>query len=420
MSGEVVAADGRSDFCEAVSEFETGDLDARLLETLACKGCIMGAGMTSGEPLFSRRARISRHVRARTQERGLEQWEADMAKFADLDLRRSFVAHDQRIPVPSAAEVREILIRLGKEMPKDELNCGACGYDTCREHAIAIYKGLAESEMCLPYAIDELRRTVEELARSHDDLQSTQEALMHSEKLASMGQLAAGIAHELNNPLGVVLMYAHLLQDDTQAEPALREDLSLIASEADRCKKIVAGLLNFARQNKVVRQPVNLRELVERALRTCTVPAGVAVERRDEMADPTAEVDGDQVLQMLTNFISNACAAMEDGGTLTLGLDDDPERVILSVGDTGTGIAEENRQRIFDPFFTTKQIGAGTGLGLAVTYGIVKMHSGDIRVESNEDPACGPTGTTFTVTLPRRAATTDPAAAMAAGTANSA
>ena len=334
-----------------------------------------------------------------------------MAACAELDLDRTYAESDQRIPLPSKAELEAILARMGKHDPRDELNCGACGYDTCREHAIAIYKGLAESEMCLPYSIDELKRTVKELndshhqlAQSHHDLEETQAALMHSEKLASMGQLAAGIAHELNNPLGVVLMYAHLLQEDETAPPDLRADLQLIAEEADRCKKIVAGLLHFARQNKVVRQPADLAALVEKALKATTVPDNVAVRvDRDGLGDPVAAIDGDQVLQILINFLSNACSAMEEtGGTLTVTLTGDAEQVRLRVADTGCGIAEEHRDRIFDPFFTTKQIGVGTGLGLAVTYGIVKMHNGDIQVESNADPARGPTGAAFTVTLPRK------------------
>ena len=105
---------------------------------------------------------------------------------------------------------------------------------------------------------------------------------------------------------------------------------------------------------------------------------------------------------MLTNLVSNACAAMSGGGDLTVAVGGDEHTVYLEVTDTGCGIPEENRKKIFEPFFTTKQMGKGTGLGLAVTYGIVKMHSGDIKVVSNADPLAGPTGTTFTVTLPRR------------------
>ncbi len=182
----------------------------------------------------------------------------------------------------------------------------------------------------------------------------------------------------------------------------MREDLVMIAEQADRCKKIVAGLLHFARQNKVVRIPNDLRELINRAMLTIPVPEGIAVNIKHGLVDPLAEVDRDQIVQVLTNLVSNAVAAMENGGTLTIATEGDEHHVRLIVHDTGVGIPPENIKKVFDPFFTTKQMGKGTGLGLAVTYGIVKMHSGDIRVQSQANPAAGPTGTTFTVTLPRK------------------
>jgi signal transduction histidine kinase len=267
---------------------------------------------------------------------------------------------------------------------------------------VAIFKGLAENEMCLPYTIEELKKTVKDLAVTNDQLASAQAALIQSEKLASMGQLAAGIAHEVNNPLGVVLMHSHLLLEEHGGEPRLREDLTTIVDQADRCKKIVAGLLHFARQNKVVLAPTDLRELVERTMKALHLPANIAVRVECRLEDPTAEVDRDQLVQVLNNLVSNAQAAMPDGGMLTISLDGDADHVRLAVADTGFGIPKDNLDKIFEPFFTTKQIGQGTGLGLAVTYGIIKMHRGDIAVKSNADPAAGPTGTTFTITLPRR------------------
>jgi len=225
---------------------------------------------------------------------------------------------------------------------------------------------------------------------------------MHSERLASMGQLAAGIAHEVNNPLGVVLMYAHLLREECSGDERLSNDLGMIVDQADRCKRIVAGLLNFARQNKAVMQSTDLTRLVDRAIKTAVTDDKIAVRVEHEMADPLAELDRDQIVQVLTNLVSNACAAMPGGGTLTVKTGGDEQKVTLTVSDTGVGIPRENLKKIFEPFFTTKQIGKGTGLGLAMVYGIVKMHRGDIRVESNADPAAGPTGSTFTVILPRR------------------
>jgi signal transduction histidine kinase len=136
-------------------------------------------------------------------------------------------------------------------------------------------------------------------------------------------------------------------------------------------------------------------------MRTMTVPERVKVCVAHEMADPIAEIDADQIVQVLTNLVSNAFAAMEKGGTLSIRTTGDEHCVRIAVSDTGVGIPPDNLKKIFDPFFTTKQMGKGTGLGLAVSYGIVKMHSGDIRVRSQADAAAGPTGTTFTVTLPR-------------------
>jgi signal transduction histidine kinase/iron only hydrogenase large subunit-like protein len=402
VNGEVVTASGKAGFVPAIREFESGDMDARLLEVLACEGCIMGAGMTCTEPLFSRRTAVSRFVRERQQRFDHVVWERDMDRFGDLDLSRDYAESDQRLPIPSKDELKTILARIGKLRPEDELNCGACGYDTCVEYATAIYRGLAETEMCLPYTIEKLHRTNRELGVSNDKLASTQEALIQSEKLASMGQLAAGIAHEVNNPLSVVLMYSHLLMDEIDGSSELHEDLSLIAREADRCKKIVSGLLQFARQNKTDRKQVDMKSLVENSIRSVGPPDAIRVIVEHSMDDPIAYVDGDQVMQVLINLISNACDAMESGGVLTVRTGDDDGRVFARVSDTGAGIPEEKRKKIFEPFFTTKQIGEGTGLGLSVSYGIVKMHRGDITVESNDDPSQGSTGATFTVSLPRK------------------
>jgi signal transduction histidine kinase/Fe-S-cluster-containing hydrogenase component 2 len=405
LVGDVVAAEGRTKFVEVIKEFEAGHLDAKLLEVLCCDGCIMGPGMTSQASLFTRRSRVSQYVRRRMARFDAERWRADMERLADLDLSRTYREDDQRIEWPSDEELGKILRRMGKETPRDELNCGACGYDTCVEHAVAIYRGLAGSEMCLPYTIDQLHLSIQELAKSHEQLATTQEALMQSEKLASMGQLAAGVAHEVNNPLGVVLMYTHLLLDEVEKSAPIREDLTMIAEQADRCKKIVAGLLDFARQNKVLFQTADVKELVDKSLRSIPIPEHIEVAVDHTILDPVCECDVDQMIQVLTNLISNAVAAMPDGGRLTIRTSGDERQVVLAVQDTGIGIPKEHMSKIFTPFFTTKKMGKGTGLGLAVTYGIVKMHRGDIRVKSNSDPAAGPTGTTFTVTIPRQART---------------
>lgn len=224
---------------------------------------------------------------------------------------------------------------------------------------------------------------------------------MQSEKLASMGQLAAGVAHEVNNPLGIVLMYAHLLLEENGGNGQLRDDLETIVEQADRCKRIVSGLLNFARQNKTICQPTNVIELVQDTIKTVNLPDEITVTTILELDEPVAEIDREQIAQLLVNLFTNAQSAMPSGGELTVAVRGDDANVHLSVRDTGVGIPEENLSKIFDPFFTTKQIGKGTGLGLAVLYGIVKMHRGSVKVQSNTDPEKGPCGTVFSVTLPR-------------------
>ncbi|MFP4579899.1 MAG: [Fe-Fe] hydrogenase large subunit C-terminal domain-containing protein [Candidatus Sumerlaeia bacterium] len=396
MVANIIAADGRTNFVDALNEFESGGMECRLLEVLCCTGCIMGAGMTCETPLFRRRAHVSRHVRDRINKLDWDKWEEDLEEYSDLDLSRIFTARDQRNRPPSEDELRTIMERMGKFESEDELNCGACGYSTCVEHAIAIYKGRAESEMCLPFTIEQLRHTVKELA-------STQEALVNSEKLASMGQLAAGIAHEVNNPLGVVLMYAHLMMEDCPQGSEQLEDLIEIVQHADRCKKIVAGLLNFARQNKVDRRKTDVQDMLDKLVKSLTIPKNVKLVMEHNLSDPFAEIDQDQIVQVVTNLCNNGIAAMHDceKGLLKVSTEDDENWVRILVSDTGTGISPEHLKKIFDPFFTTKEVGEGTGLGLAVTYGIIKMHQGDIQVESNADPEKGPTGTTFRLVLPR-------------------
>jgi len=403
LANDVVAADGHHNFMNALNEFAEGGMEANLVELLSCNGCISGPGLTSQENLFQRRSRVSHYTRYRERTHNQEAWQKSIDHFANLDLTRSYRSLDQRITDIDEDEIRGILKRMGKQSEEDELNCGACGYSSCRDHAIAIEKGLAESEMCLPYVISHHLKTIIELSDLNDRLATTQETLMHSERLASMGQLAAGVAHEINNPLGVVIMYTNLLLEECSKDTEFRGDLQMIAEQANRCKRIVAGLLDFARQNKVAHQPVDLRELVAATLASLQRPEHVELDIVHEASDPIAEVDRDQLIQVLLNLAVNACDAMPLGGRLTVRTKGDAATVVIEVEDTGTGITKENQKKLFEPFFTTKAMGKGTGLGLPVVYGIVKLHRGDITMESNADPGLGPTGSTFRVKLPRHA-----------------
>jgi two-component system NtrC family sensor kinase len=402
IKGNIVAAEGRIGFQEALKEFEAGLIKKQHVELLCCEGCIMGPGLSKNGKQYSRRALVSSYANSKISDMDTGEWQKSFDTYSSLDLSIRHRAEDHRPEPADISDVTDILISMGKKTKKDQLDCGACGYETCVEHAIAIKKGLAEVEMCLPYTIEKLHKSVKDLALSNEKLSSMKQALKQSEKLAHMGQLSAGIAHELNNPLGVVIMYSNILLDECKTGDPVREDLKLIVEQAGRCKKIVAGLLNFARKNQVNHQTVNIKELVEHSRESVIVPQKVNVIITDKTTNPEAMLDSEQMLQVLSNLVKNAIDAMPKGGEINILLEDSLSDVSINVMDNGTGIREEDRAKIFEPFFTTKGLGHGTGLGLATAYGIVKMHKGQITVESNNDPSKGETGTCFKIVLPRR------------------
>jgi iron only hydrogenase large subunit-like protein/nitrogen-specific signal transduction histidine kinase len=402
ITGNIIAAEGRIDFQEAIREFEEGMIGGQHLELLCCEGCIMGPGMSRGGKQYNRRALVSSYAQQKMTSLANEEWNNNVENYITLDLSARFRPDDKRQLSAEEEEVQQVLVSMGKVTEKDHLNCGACGYDTCYDHALAIVKGLAEEEMCLPYTIEKLHKSVQDLALSNAKLTTMQNALKQSEKLAHMGQLSAGIAHELNNPLGVVIMYSNILLEECKPDDPVSEDLRLIVEQAARCKKIVGGLLNFARKNQVNHEYVDIRKLTENSIAGVLFPDNVRPVVVDRTTHPDAAIDAEQMTQVLTNLFKNAIDAMPGGGTLEICLEDSVSDVTFTVSDTGSGISEEDKPKIFEPFFTTKGLGQGTGLGLATTYGIVKMHKGQITVETNDDPAMGPTGTTFRIIIPRR------------------
>ena len=402
ITGNIIAAEGRIDFQGALKEFEAGLISNQHMELLCCEGCIMGPGLSKNGKQYNRRSLVSSYANSKMQNIDSESWQKSFDEYAELDLSIRHKPQDHGIETLNENDVNEILIKMGKKTKKDQLDCGACGYESCVEHAIAIKKGLAEVEMCLPYTIEKLHKSVKDLALSNEKLSSMKQALKQSEKLAHMGQLSAGIAHELNNPLGVVIMYSNILLEESKDGDPVREDLKLIVDQAGRCKKIVAGLLNFARKNQVNHQTVSIKDLVEHSLESLIIPAKIKINIDDWTTNPEAMLDQEQMMQVLTNLIKNAFDAMPAGGTVNIKMEDTLSDVIIIISDTGTGIKEEDRAKIFEPFFTTKSIGQGTGLGLATAYGIVKMHKGQITADSNNNPAKGATGTSFKIVLPRR------------------
>jgi two-component system, NtrC family, sensor kinase len=231
-------------------------------------------------------------------------------------------------------------------------------------------------------------------------LKEAQAQLAQSEKMASLGQLSAGIAHEINNPLTGILMYASMALETLEKVHPLREHLSYILEDVNRCKGIVQNLLTYSRRTKPTVGIIALNTLVDQGLnliRDQKLFGNIAVLR--ELSEEMILIHGDRnrLTQVIINLVMNACVAMNGEGILTFrSYRDKPnKKAFLEISDTGCGIPEENLPKIFDPFFTTKEPGKGTGLGLSTSYGIIQEAGGRIRVKET-----GPGGTTFLVELP--------------------
>jgi len=243
-----------------------------------------------------------------------------------------------------------------------------------------------------------------------DTLHTTRDQLVHSEKLASLGQLAAGVAHELNNPLATILLFSETMMNECAEDDPRRNDLKMIVGETLRCKRIVADLLNFARQHQVIAQPTQINTIIKELIEL--LPKNIAIEQHTFSTEldpllPVIEADEAQLRQVFLNLMTNAVEAMPPGGAVTVRTrSGSPGTVTIEIQDTGVGIPQADLSKLFTPFFTTKPIGKGTGLGLAITYGIIKMHRGQIYVQSQVGK-----GTTFVITLPIKLLTLEKATA---------
>jgi two-component system NtrC family sensor kinase len=228
----------------------------------------------------------------------------------------------------------------------------------------------------------------------------TKRKIMESERLAIIGQLAANVAHELNNPLQGIVTYSSLLLEKDICDAPSRQNIEKISIQANRCREIVRGLLDFSRQKKTHKTLSNINTLLRSCVSLVENQAlfhNIAVVQNLDESLPMIVIDPSQIERVFLNLIINAAEAMHGGGTLTLttnyGLN--AQSIEIEMKDTGHGISIDDMERIFNPFFTTKEIGHGVGLGLAISYGIVKEHNGEITVESEIGK-----GAKFTVNLP--------------------
>ncbi len=258
--------------------------------------------------------------------------------------------------------------------------------------------GLRKSNDEIGLLADSFNEMSRKMASDIDQLQSLNDQLIRAEKLAAMGTLAAGVAHEVNNPLASISSLVQMMQSQEGHSAETREKLNMISDQIQRITQVTKDMTNFARSRPAARSESNITEIVRTALRLASFDKtfqdlDIVAEMDDDLA--LVFVDEDQLQQVFLNLFLNARDAMTDGGTLSVKTFRRKDEVLIEIADSGTGIDDSELNLIFDPFFTTKATGIGTGLGLAVCYGIVTAHGGRIEVENSE-----PSGARFTVILP--------------------
>ncbi len=248
--------------------------------------------------------------------------------------------------------------------------------------------------------LEEWGRTLEEKVKTRtEELMTVKNQMAQSEKLASIGRLAAGVAHEINNPLGGILAFSSLALEDCDEKHPLRQNLEIVVKQTMRCRETVKGLLDFARQSSAAEVPTEINSVIEKTLSLLenqSIFQNIKIVLRLGSGLPQVLIDPGQLQQVVVNIAINAVDAMEESGTLTVETryEAAPQDVLLRISDTGKGIPDENLPLIFEPFFTTKKVGQGTGLGLSIVHGIVTRAGGKIEVATSTK------GTAFTIRLP--------------------
>jgi signal transduction histidine kinase/iron only hydrogenase large subunit-like protein len=400
---EISVAYGRRRVIGALNQLAAGYIQAKFLDFVYCDGCVDGPFVDRELSVLGRRQIVARYAKAEMNKQDVANVIAELDQYEEIDLHREFQSMEQKLPTPTEEQIRTILKKIGKLPPNHNLDCRACGYPTCRDKAIAVAQGIAEAEYCLPYLLEQSKKIYQQLEKSHRELQLSHQALeqaqfqlIRTEKLVALGELAAGVAHEINNPLGTITIYTHLLLKGLEKDDPRREDVELILSEANRTKEIVQGLLSFARETKLRPGPTNINELLEDVLGLLVNQSlfhNIKIKKSFFQNLPTIFADATQLKQVFLNIILNAAQAMEGKGNLVISTIQEKKQIKVKIQDTGPGIPPEIMGKLFNPFFTTKE--KGTGLGLAISYGIIERHSGKIDIETKLGK-----GSTFIVSLP--------------------
>lgn len=271
--------------------------------------------------------------------------------------------------------------------------------------AVKVTKGEYGTEVDLKKSNDEIGLLADsfndmsrKMAFDIEELQRLNEQFIRTEKLAAMGTLAAGVAHEVNNPLASISSLIQMMQSQTDLTDETRDRLKLISTQIERITQVTRDMTNFARSRPAAKRALDINSVVDASLRFASFDkAFQTLKIETELASGLAQVyaDGDQLQQVFLNLFLNARDAMPDGGRLQIETSQQNGEVVVEIADSGTGIEEKASTKIFDPFYTTKPAGKGTGLGLAVCYGIITAHGGRIEVSPNTG-----SGTRFSITLP--------------------
>jgi signal transduction histidine kinase len=246
-----------------------------------------------------------------------------------------------------------------------------------------------------------LERASVELSRAYRKLQDGVEQLRRADRLSVLGQLSAGLAHEIKNPLASMKGSVDILASEIPPEHDKREFVDILEKELDRLNEVLSEFLQFARPSRPDRRPCDLREVIDSIRLLCSKEAnrrGVTIESQYESSLPELELDAAQVQQAILNIVLNGIQAMPDGGRLSIRVARRDDVIGIEVRDEGVGVSPENRSRLFDPFFTTKD--GGTGLGMAIARNLIQGHGGDIRLVEDDRR-----GATFQVVLPVRSTT---------------
>jgi len=383
---EVALASGFDQIRRALDSIRVRELTARFVELNFCAGgCAGSPAIGNRLGLWQRKQLVKNFFIAKNR---ASQTNLRTVSSPTLDLRTAFRPRRVQVLEPGSEKVKEALSALGISTGPSRFNCGVCGYQSCEDFAKALIRNEAEPDFCFPALVKKMSRIDEKFLRS--------------ERLASIGQIAAGLAHEVNNPLGLASGYTQALLNRDNVDEDVKEVLALISEEIQNAASIIQNFLNLSGERQSRFETANFYDVLAATLRLVTprLEASGVVLNLDYVPGPlTLECDSYGLQQVFTNILLNSWQAMSEGGTLYISVREDREQVTIKFRDTGTGIKPDHLSRVFDPFFTTKPPGVGTGLGLTIAYKVIEQHRGDIQIRN----AAGK-GTEVMVMIPRQQA----------------